>query len=166
MAQINNYLTEIFPLNHTVLFIKGWYEEKKLDKYEALKKYLKLDGYDFVNTQFDIFHILLMQYNKWNEWCRANNKPYFDNERFLLKISETYQFNSMINSNYKESNPILLTIDTIIEIFKYNTQASGDNANIKLDKPIYKKNYLPQSYNITNGMTYKEMNKKVSKYFK
>ena len=59
---------EVFPLSHTVLYAKGWYE-KTDNIWEDLKKILVLDNYTPF-TKNDVFYILVSRFQELN--CRQS----------------------------------------------------------------------------------------------
>lgn len=64
--------TRKFPLNHFVLWCKGWYKPSdSLEPIEVtLSKVLKLDGHSFVKS----LKIVLNELEPYNEWLSKNNR--------------------------------------------------------------------------------------------
>lgn len=161
-----DYRTETFPLNHFVLWSKGWYSKVhetgdiNKDLEDTMKGIFTLDDYvGVIMKSIDFVGILLSTFEDYNDWVRKNGWSYW---RLVDIINEmrTYQW-----LGYNENNAIIMAIRSYFKCRPIS--------EIRLSKPVYSRE-LYKKYDLIikgqifgtpkHGMTYKEMNNEVSKY--
>lgn len=160
-----DYRTEKFPLNHFVLWSKGWYhkvhrlEDVNKDLEQTMRVIFTLDGFSgrYMDSR-DFAQILLNRFEDYNYWLK-NTKGHYWRIVDLLKNIRDYQ-----KLGYNEDNAIIIAMRSYLQC--------RPMTEIKLEKPIYSRE-LYKKYNLIkghifstpkHGMTYKEMNREVSKY--
>lgn len=164
---MKDYSQEIFPLNHFVLWCKGWY--KPVDSLEpievTLSRVLKLDGYSFVKSLKDVLIIVLHELDSYNEWLNENN-------RYPLKLTTICYEASQYEERKAFQGKACTAEEAVIYAIKnFFMEKSGND--IVLEKPFYSKNLRKQGLEFHQmlrksyqGMTYTEQNEIAKKIFK
>lgn len=164
---MKDYSKEIFPLNHFVLWCKGWY--KPVDSLEpievTLSRVLKLDGYSLIRDLKDVLIIVLNELESYNEWLSKNN-------RYPLKLATIYYEASQYEVRKAFQGKKCTAEEAVIYAIKnfFMEKCSND---IVLKKPFYSKELRKQGLEFHQnlrksyqGMTYTEQNRIAKKIFK
>lgn len=160
--KIMDYLKETFPLNHFVLYCKGWYQPVKDEKmFETVSKVLELDGYEFAKTSNDIMCIILSEIDRYNTWLVQNGLK-------DLKLFDLYNGVNKTLNWYNHANTFEEAI--LYKIIQF-IQDKGIG-EIVLKRPIYSKKLRKKGLRFSqlfrkdyHGMTYAEQNRIASKIF-
>lgn len=164
---MKEYSQETFPLNHFVLWCKGWY--KPVDSLEptevTLSRVLKLDGYSFVRDLRDVLIIVLNELETYNEWLSKNN-------RCPLKLTTICYEASRYEARKAFQGKGCSAEEAVIYAIKYFFMEKGGN-DIVLEKPFYSKELRKQGLEFHQsfrksyqGMTYAEQNRIAKRIFK
>lgn len=152
-----DYSKETFPLNHFVLYCKGWYEpvDKNMSKIDFISKILSLDGYIFARSLSEILNLLFAKIDVYNEWLKDHNYSYMDFQRFYLQSKDNAR---LYDCSLEEA--MLITIRHF-----FHTKSREE---IVLQAPVYSrklyKNGITLRYK-NPGETYKERNDYAYKTF-
>lgn len=143
-------------LNNFVLWCKGWYtpKEKHVDIFDQLRLILMLDGYGYIKHKTDVLSIIIKYFGEYCDEMKSNN--YFvPFGRIDYFISEQHKYMKLYE---------LDEYDAIIFVIK---QSFFDDNKIELIGPVkYNKSFPCVPMCVSEGMTYKEMNKIAKKHFK
>lgn len=155
-----DYRKEKFPVNHFVLWCKGWYtsvnhkEDLNEDLENTLKSVLALDDYStyYMNMK-DFAVILLNRFEEYNLWCLQNKLHYISMSNFFSTVKRYKDY------GYNDDSSVIMTIRS------YFQSLSSDVC--RLEKPVFSKN-LRRKYGLVKGslfsgqkkgQTYAEMNR-------
>lgn len=145
-------------LNNFVLYCKGWYvpTNPNIRNIDFVKLILKLDDYCWCHiSDNDVISIILVNFSKYNDELTINGKNHLD----IYKIYRDIIYKSKLYDT-DDLNEILLYI--IVDFIRWSDIVP--NPPKTFDKKLYKcgikSNYMK------HGTTYKEVNKKVSNFFK
>lgn len=161
-----DYSKETFPLNHFVLWCKGWYRptNDKATLEETLKIVFELDGYKNAKTMEDFVTIAINKFEPYNKWL-------YENGRNCCNIS-SFCFRAMDYERYNNMNGYYVSVCDSMFYSLVDFLRSVDNKDIKLKKPIYNRELrtkglcFRQSFiKDYQGMTYAEQNRIASKMF-
>lgn len=161
-----DYSKETFPLNHFVLWCKGWYRptNDKATLEETLRIVFALDGYPFAKKMGDFLNIILTEFEPYYKWVREHNNGICFNMQMLCKNAIDYE-------TYNETHGHSVSFAecmfyAIAGFFRYRGK------DIRLEKPIYSRELrtkglcFRQAYRGNyHGMTYAEQNRIASKAF-
>lgn len=152
----------IQSINHFVLWCKGWYQpvDEKENTFHTLKKVLYLDDFCFVKSWGDIISIILNKFDMYNEWhTKEKGYPFMTYFQFYNEIQNIDMYYP--DNNFTDSEKI---IRVIRDKFRY-TSFSRILNHPKYDRQLYRMGLRYGGYDYKKGMTYKNMNKIVSKLF-
>lgn len=161
-----DYLKETFPLNHFVLWCKGWYRptNDKATLEETLKIVFELDGYPLASTMKSFLAIALTEFEPYYYWLREYNKKYCTIQMLCQNAINYEKYNEIHGYSVTFSECMFYAI---ADFFRYI-----DNKDIRLKKPIYSRELrtkglcFRQSFRKDyHGMTYAEQNRIASKSF-
>lgn len=161
-----DYSKETFPLNHFVLWCKGWYRptNEKATLEETLSIVLELDGHSFAKNIKDILNIVLTEFEPYYKWLREHNGKYCTIQ-MLCQNAMNFEANNEING-YSVSFAECMFY-AIADFFRYI-----DSGEIVLKKPIYNRELRTKGLCFRqafrkdyHGMTYAEQNRIASKMF-
>lgn len=158
---------KLIPYDKFILWCKGWYDFVDKDKSKTYQEYLingafmsiNLDAKNIlgweVKNNYDLLQILLINFNRYNDWYKTQGYSYLDIRDFFTRFYENKQ-----RYDLDDTASIICTIrDFFIGIHK-------DNLN--LDKPIYSRKLYKYGFvtpHWKNGRTYKTENNYVNKLF-
>lgn len=135
-----DYSKEIFPLNHFVLWCKGWYrptnENATLEK--TLQIVFELDGYSFAKSMNDFLNIVLTEFEPYYNWLRGHNGKYCTIQ-MLCKNAIYYERHNEIRGYSVTFAECMFY--AIVDFFRYI-----DNKEIRLEKPIYNRDLRKKAY--------------------
>ena len=111
-------------------------------------------GWEVKNNN-DLLEILLINFNRYNDWCKTQGFHYLDIRTFFIKFYENKQ-----RYNLNDTASVICTIKSFF--------VGINKDNLNLDKPIYnrklfKYGFVGSYWKI--GRTYKSYNKLVKKIF-
>ena len=139
-------------LNHFILWCKNWYEpiDKNENVFDTLKRVLKLDGYEFVQTRGNVLHIVLNYMDELRDSGVINTSHSY--LRFAVWHDNIAKNMTYFNNNYEEA-----LIYTIRNFFAFEITS----CDIPLYAPIYSRKLYKMGLTHSNksGITYKEMNR-------
>lgn len=154
-----DYRKELFPLNHFLLWCKGWYtmpktkEDVNEDLFEVLKSVLALDNYStHYMTLKDFTDIILNCFEKYNLWCFSEKLNYVRMTQFFDTVNRYESY------SYNRNAAIIMAVRVYFQ--------GLEKGRYCLKKPVYSKK-LFKKYGLIignlfsspkKGMTYKEMN--------
>lgn len=152
-----DYSKDIFPLNHLVLYSKGWYApvNKDEDKFTFLKKVVKLDDYDFIRTKQQLLYLLLTHIDNYNEW--SSKQPNGRVFKFTKLMSETEQYVCLYSMDMVDAQ--------ICAILNFFMGLGGKE--IVLKRPVFNRKLFKKGIkygNSVNGLTYKQINQFVNTF--
>ena len=119
----------------TILYIKGWYKgfEKK-SRLENMQYFISKDGYIRKNNAFEI---LLVEFNRFNEFLHDNNlNGYMDAYRFLCDVERNMK---LFDLDY--TNAVVMTICFSFKFYM-------DKENTVFPKPIYNRQLRHNGFHI------------------
>lgn len=157
----------LIPYDNFILWCKGWYQFVDKDKGKTYQDFLingammsiNLDaknilGWEIKNNN-DLLQILLINFNRYNDWCKTHGYHYLDIRTFFINFYENKQ-----RYNLNDTASVICTIKSFfVGVYK-------DNLN--LDKPIYNRKLYKYGFVGThwkNGITYKSYNNLVKEIF-
>lgn len=110
-----NYAIDKFPIENTVLYCKGW-SPKSNDMFKDLKVALRKDGYETI-TNYDIYYILMNEFNNWNNWLIFNHLPFYSIKQYTDTIFEMQCINRLRKNEFDD---IQTAIQALCHIFKFS----------------------------------------------
>lgn len=155
-------------INNIILYAKGWYKvidtNKKWNKEEKLifdcQKILELDGYSYIKNVNDIIKMLLIEFDRFNEWKLKNNLNYIDHYHLYIKIHD-YMILTQTSYDYA-------LLKTILDEFMYiKGEYISLKRPIKFNRAFFKKGIAANTLfgNLKHGTTYKQQNAIIDKIF-
>lgn len=163
---MKNYSIETFPLNHFVLWCKGWYRPTDLlePTEVTLSKVMALDGYSYAKTMREILCVVLTEFESYNDWLKANGKHYLTLSGFCNDIFGLRRKMELSGKEYTIEKLMLYSISVF-----FMERGKDD---IVLKAPVYSRKLFKKglAFNQTfrrnyNGMTYAEQNRYAKSVF-
>ena len=140
-------------INGFVLYCKGFYKHTDF-MYKDLKILLS-DNYT-INSEKDIFFIILNRWNQWNE--KLPQEERMTVSKFIEKC-DWYKTIYKVSGASFSVDEFDYKLFAIMEHIRYI-----DTKYLDIIPPIYKKGNMRYGLD-KQGMTYKEMNCKINKFF-
>lgn len=148
-------------LNHFILWSKSWYINlKKEDMFDSARRALKMDGYVFCKTDTDVLSIVSNFIDDYRDWlfkhCPEEANKYIFRQHVLF---------GEINRNmvvYEMDYP-----HALLSVYKSYFAFDINLKHFDIEKPVYSKKLYSDGFVLLKkqGMTYREMNRYVSRIF-
>lgn len=147
-------------LNHFTLWCKNWYKSTadKEDLFVSARRALFLDGYEFCKTDADTLCIISVFLDDYNDWLMRNSKNPHTVIRLHNFIMEIETYMNRYECDYQHA-----LLHVYRNIFAFNIKSD----TITIEKPVYNRKLFKHGFigSHKTGVTYKTMNKEVSKVF-